>query len=497
MLSPAERAAPRPEASAQPDRNVDVAVVGAGFSGIGMATALRKAGADFLVLEKAADVGGTWRDNIYPGCACDVNSHLYSFSFSPNAHWTRLFSTQPEILRYLRDTVDRLELRPHIRFNANVARMDWSEPAKRWIIALEDGSTVIARVVVWGTGALHVPSYAGVQGRERFAGPSFHSARWRDDVDLTGKRVAVVGTGASAIQIVPEIVDRVAALTLYQRTPAWVVAKPDRPTRGWERWLFRRFPLAQRLLRGVIWSVDDLKAMTLVSNSPLLARAEQAARARIVEQIRDPDLRRKLVPDFRLGCKRVLISNDYYPALNKPNVEVVTDAIVTVTPTGIETARGEKAHDVILYCTGFKPWSQTAEVTGRGGMRLSRAWATSPKAYLGLATAHFPNLFFLMGPNTALGSGSIIYMVEAQIRYVMRLLDKMRRRQIAVVDMRQEVEDAFDADLQSRIGKAVWGSGCASWYRSADGRNGAIWPGSSGQYRRRTEKVTLEQYHHD
>ena len=478
------------------DTVVDVAVVGAGFSGIGMATALRKAGADFIVLEKAAEVGGTWRDNVYPGCACDVNSHLYSFSFSPNAHWTRLFSTQPEIFQYLKGTVDRADLRRHMRFQAEVARADWLEPSKRWSIALKDGSRIDARIVVWATGALHVPSFAGVAGRERFVGPAFHSAQWRDDVDLSGKRVAVVGTGASAIQIVPEIVDKVARLTLYQRTPPWVVPKPDRPTRGWERWLFHHVPLAQRLLRGMIWSVDDFKATTLVNNSPLLARAEQAVRAQIGKKIRDPELRRKLIPDFRLGCKRVLISNDYYPALNKANVEVVTSPIETITEGGVQTARGEDPHDVIIYCTGYKPWSQTAEIAGRRNAQLSKAWGRSPKAYLGLATAGFPNLFFLMGPNTALGSGSIIYMVEAQIRYVMRLLAKMKQKSVEVVEMRPEVEDAFDADLQSRIGKAVWGSGCASWYKSTDGRNGAIWPGSSGQYKRRTETVDLAQYSH-
>ena len=474
----------------------EVAVVGAGFSGIGMAIALRKAGRNFLVLEKAGEVGGTWRENIYPGCACDVNSHLYSYSFSPNPHWTRMFSQQPEILSYLKDTVDKLGLRASIRFNAEVQRMEWSEQAKRWILTLADGATVVARVVVSGTGGLHVPSYAAVAGRERFRNPSFHSAEWRDDVALIGKRVAIVGTGASAIQIVPEIVDNVSALTLYQRTPPWVVAKPDRPTRNWERWLFRRVPVVQRLLRGWIWSTDDLRATAFGGNGALLKVAEASARKQIARQIADPILRRKVTPAFRLGCKRVLISNDYYSALTKPNVEVVTDPIVTVTETGIQTGAGSRDHDVIIYCTGFQPWAQTAEIVGRNGVRLADAWAGSPQAYLGLASTGFPNMFFLMGPNTALGSGSIIYMIESQIGYIMEALAKMDHSRIDAVEIRPEVQRAFDDDLQARIGRSVWKSGCSSWYQSKDGRNGAIWPGTSGQYRRRTRNVDLAQYRH-
>jgi cation diffusion facilitator CzcD-associated flavoprotein CzcO len=476
-----------------PGQTVDVAIVGSGFAGLGAAVRLAEAGrGDFVILEKGRSLGGAWRDNTYPGCACDVQSHLYSFSFAPNPNWTRKFATQPEIRAYLEDIAERYGLRARIRYGAEVTSAEWT--GRRWTLHLADGSTVSARAVVWGTGALHEPSVPEIAGLDEFEGTVFHSAQWNHDHDLRGRRVAVVGTGASAIQFVPAIQPEVERLTVFQRTAPWVLPKPDREVPALVRRLYRAFPPAQKLQRAVIYARNE----SLVSGFLKPRRMElvqKFGRAYLDRKFADrPDLKAKVTPDFTIGCKRILLSNDYYPALKKPNVEVVTEKIVRVTPTAVVTADGvEHEIDTIIFGTGFKVaegLGKSVPIVGRDGVALTEAWRGGVEGFLGTTIAGFPNLFVLTGPNTGLGHSSMIFMIESQLNYVMDALRLLDERGAVALDTRRDRQDAYNTRVQGRLAGSVWlKGGCASWYLDDDGRNRTLWPDYTFNFRRRTRKV--------
>src|SRR3954471_16210428 len=474
-----------------------VAIVGTGFAGLGMAIRLKQEGIhDFVVFERADDVGGTWRDNTYPGCQCDVPSHLYSFSFAPNPDWSRTFSRQPEIQDYLRRCAAHFGVIPHIRFRHAVTGAHWDDDAQQWEVETS-GGTFTAQVLVAGMGGLSEPSIPAIPGLENFEGPAFHTAQWDHDVDLRGKRVAVIGTGASSIQVVPHIQPEVEQLHLFQRTPAWIMPHPDRPLSEREHTLYQRFPLLQRAMRGAIYWARETFVIPFVK--PRLARfPETQARKFIAKQVKDPELRRKLTPDYTIGCKRILISNDYYPAVAQPNVSLETGGIREVRERSIVTSDGrEIGVDAIVFGTGFHVTDMPAaqRVRGADGRTLSETWAGSMQAYLGTSIAGFPNLFMLVGPNTGLGHNSIVFMIESQVEYVLGALRTMEAQDIASVDVRHEVQDAYNAELQESLEDTVWSTGgCASWYLDDTGRNTTLWPGSTWPFRQRTRRFDPAAY---
>jgi cation diffusion facilitator CzcD-associated flavoprotein CzcO len=476
---------------------VDVAVLGAGFSGLGMAIRMKQEGFDdFVVLERDEEVGGTWWANTYPGCACDVPSHLYSFSFAPNPDWGRTYSKQPEIRDYLIRCADDFDVRPHIRLRCNVTSAAWDEEAERWEIETSDG-TLRARVLIAGAGPLAEPKFPDIPGLDRFEGTTFHSARWNHDYDLNGKRVASIGTGASAIQYVPEIQPQVEQLHVFQRTAPWVVPHSDRPLTDFEHRLYRRLPAAQRFMRGLVYSLRELLVLGFVKNPKLMKPIERMARRHIEQQVADPELLEMVTPDYTIGCKRILPSNDWYPAISKPNVEVVTDGIREIREHSIVGEDGvERPVDAIVFGTGFHVTDMPVGkyVRGRGGRTLDQLWHGSPRAHLGTAIPGYPNLFLLLGPNTGLGHNSIVYMIESQINHVMDALRTMKRQGMSTVEVREEAVDRYNAALERRHKGTVWTSGCSSWYLDDTGRNATLWPDWTWRYRQRTARFDPAEY---
>ena len=474
-----------------------VVVVGAGFGGIGMAIALKQAGIeDFVVLDRADDLGGTWRDNSYPGLTCDIPSQLYSFSFRP-WHWSRRFPARDEILAYLHALVAERGLGPHLRFGSGVAAAGFDERRAVWNLTLDDGSTLQATAVVCSVGQLGRPALPDIPGRDGFAGPSWHSGRWNHDVDLAGRRVAVVGSGASAIQFVPEIAKVAGHVDVYQRSAPYVLPKADRPYRDAEQATFDRLPVVRKADRLRVFLYGELLTSGFVLSPKLLAGPMQLWRRQLRSQIADPELRAKCVPDYVMGCKRVAFSNDWYATLARPNVELVTDRIERIVPDGVVTADGTtRAADVIIYGTGFKAVEFLApmSVSGLDGRRLQEAWPDGAQAYLGITVSGFPNFFMLYGPNTNLGGNSIIYMLEGQIGYVLGAIQALEAERLAWLDVRPEVQDAFNSWVQSASRTSVWESGCHSWYTTASGRNTNNWPDHTFLYRYRVRHFDLAAY---
>jgi cation diffusion facilitator CzcD-associated flavoprotein CzcO/acetyl esterase/lipase len=485
------------EGNGRPARTPTVAIIGAGFGGIGLGIRLKKAGIDsFTILEKGDRIGGVWRDNTYPGATCDVPSHLYSFSFEPNPEWTRRYSPQGEILGYLERCVDRHGLRPHLRFGTEVAHADFDEETGKWRVATTADEEIEADVLVSACGQLSRPALTRIPGADRFEGAIFHSARWDHDVDLTGKRVAVIGTGASTIQIVPAIADKARQLDVYQRSPPYVLPKKDRPYRGWERRLCRWFPPVRWLQRFQQWLVFEVFVSAFNQFKPIGRLGVKMFERNLEEQVSDPDLRRALTPGDVIGCKRVLISGDYYSTLERPDVELVTEGVRELTQTGVVAGDGsEREADVIVLSTGFESTQFLApmEIRGLGGNDLNETWGTDANAYLGMTVAGFPNLFIMYGPNTNLGSGSIIYQLESQMNYILDAIRALQRRG-GWLSVRPEVQAAFDREMQSRLSTSVWQTGCHNWYVNEDGRNTNNWPGFTLEYRRRTRRLDLTDY---
>lgn len=487
-----------PPASSAAVRDVDAVIVGAGFSGLCMAIQLRRAGVtDFVVLEKADRVGGTWRDNTYPGAACDIPSHLYSYSFEPNPAWTRAYPLQSEIQTYLEHCADKYQVRQHIRFGAEVEAAEFEPTAGLWSVRTRDGAQFRARALVLGNGALHLPARPDIPGLEGFAGRVFHSARWDHDFDLTQKTVAVIGTGASAIQFVPRIAAEVRRLHLFQRTPAWIMPKPDHPIGPGARRLYARLPALQRLIRGGLYWQHEARFVGFKRPS-LLRLAEPLALRHLARSIKDPALRAALTPDYRMGCKRILISNDFYPAIARDNVELVTDPIERVEPDGVRTRSGAlRRVDAIILGTGFRAteYLSTIAIHGSHGRELNACWRGAPETYLGITVSGFPNLYLMMGPHTGLGHNSMIFMIEAQARYALQCILALKARGLRSLDVRPEVQTAFTTELQRRLGGTVWASGCKSWYQTADGHAAALWPGFTVSYWLRTRQLDLRDFH--
>ena len=462
-----------------------------------MAIALRRAGIDdFVVVDKAEDLGGIWRDNTYPGLCCDVPSNLYSFSFRP-WRWSRRFPPREEILAYLHALVREYDLGPCLRFGAGVETAAFDEASSTWRLTLSDGEELAATAVVCAVGQLGRPVLPDIPGRDEFAGPSWHSGRWNHQVPIDGKRVAVIGTGASAIQFVPEIA-RVAAHTdVYQRTAPYVLPKNDRPFGTAELDMYDRLPLLRKASRLRVFLYGELLTSGLVLSPKLLAGPMQLWRRQLRGQIADPELRAKCVPDYVMGCKRVVFSNAWYPTLARPDVALITDKIDGITTDGIVTADGtRRPADVIVYGTGFDAVSFLApmRVTGLGGQSLEQAWRDGAQAYLGISVSGFPNFLMLYGPNTNLGGNSIIYMLEGQIRYALRAIEALQAGRLAWLDVRPEVQDDFNAWVQAASRKTVWETGCHSWYTTESGRNTNNWPGHTFMYRYRIRHFDLAQY---
>ncbi|MCW2681321.1 MAG: FAD-dependent pyridine nucleotide-disulfide oxidoreductase, partial [Frankiales bacterium] len=432
-----------------------VLVVGTGFAGLGTAVRLRERGRlDFVVIERGHDVGGTWRDNSYPGCACDVPSHMYSFSFAPNPDWTRAFSSQPEIEAYLQRVARERGVLPHVRFGTELLAARWDAPSATWTVETSRG-TVVADVLVLGSGGLSEPKVPSLPGLESFTGTTFHSATWDHEHDLTGERVAVVGTGASAIQFVPHVQQRAGRMTLFQRTAPWVMPRRDRAISKAERALYKAVPAAQKVNRAGIYALRESWLVGFTVQPAIMRVAERIALRLLAQQVADPVLRAKLTPTYRLGCKRVLLSNDYYPALSAPNVDVVTGGIVEVRERSVVDSNGDEHEvDSIIFGTGFQVSDPpiAGRITGADGRTLKQVWAdTGMTAFHGTTVAGFPNLFFLVGPNTGLGHNSIVYMIESQIAYVLSALDEMDAAGVAAVAPRRELQEAWNSKLQQDL----------------------------------------------
>ncbi|WP_327297084.1 MULTISPECIES: NAD(P)/FAD-dependent oxidoreductase [unclassified Streptomyces] len=479
--------------------HVRVAVIGSGFGGLGAAVRLRREGiTDFVVLERAGSVGGAWRDNSYPGCACDVPSHLYSFSFAPNPDWPRTFSGQPHIRAYLENVADTFGLRPHIRLDHEVRKMRWDSGELRWEIETAQG-TLTADVVVSATGPLSDPKLPDIPGLDSFTGKVFHSAQWDHGYDLRGKRVAMIGTGASAIQIVPAIQPKAGRLTLFQRTPPWVMPRMDRAISGAERWLHGKVPFTAAARRRLLWSIRELQVSAFTKRPNELGLIESIGRANIGRSIKDPALRAKLTPSYRVGCKRILLSSSYYPALAQPNVDVVASGLKEIRGNTLVASDGtETEADVIIFGTGFHVTDMpiAERVVGADGATLAEAWKDGMQSLRGATAVGFPNWMTIIGPNTGLGNSSMILMIESQLSY---LADYMRQLNVlggrVALDPRPSAVDAWNVRVQERMKRTVWNTGgCTSWYLDANGRNTTIWPGTTAEFRKATRAVDLGEY---
>ncbi|WP_306323558.1 MULTISPECIES: NAD(P)/FAD-dependent oxidoreductase [unclassified Streptomyces] len=483
----------------QEHEHVRVAVIGSGFGGLGAAVRLRREGiTDFVVLERADAVGGTWRDNSYPGCACDVPSHLYSFSFAPNPDWPRTFSGQEHIWEYLEHVADTFRLRPHIRLNSEVKEMRWDSEKLWWVIESASGM-LTADVVVSATGPLSDPKTPAIDGLDTFPGKVFHSARWDHEYELRGKRVAMIGTGASAIQIVPAIQKEVGRLTLFQRTPPWVMPRADRAITKAERWLHRQLPFTTQARRGFLWGIRELQVQAFTKRPGELGAVEQLAKRNMYRAVKDPGLRAKLTPDYRIGCKRILLSNTYYPALAQPNVDVVASGLKEIRGNTLVGADGSEAEvDAIVFGTGFHVTDMPIadRVVGAEGDTLMQSWKGGMKALRGATAAGFPNFMTIIGPNTGLGNSSMILMIEAQLNYMadyLRQLDVLGGR--AALNPRESAVNGWNNRVQDRMKRTVWNTGgCDSWYLDENGVNTTVWPGTTTEFRHATKRVDVGEY---
>ncbi|WP_054813032.1 flavin-containing monooxygenase [Nocardia arizonensis] len=480
--------------------HVPIAVVGAGIAGIGLAVKLREAGfEDFLVLERAEDLGGTWFANTYPGAACDVPSHLYSYSFAPNPNWSRTYGTQPEILAYLRDVADRYGVRPHMRFGVELERADWDEGRRLWTVHTSRGE-LTADILISAVGPFSEAQIPALKGRESFAGTQFHSLHWDHDHDLTGERVAVIGTGASAVQFIPEIQPKVRTLTVFQRSAPWIVSRLDRTTSGVERAMLRRVPLLGKAIRGAYFAGIETFGLVGFVDKRFRHPYETLAKLQLLRQVRDSELRRKLTPDYVIGCKRAIFSDTYFPALTRPNVEVVTAGIEEIRPHSILTADGvEYPIDTLIWGTGFGvPPGIFERVRGADGRSIADQYHRRPSSYLGAAIAGFPNFFCTLGPFGAAGNQSAIYMIEAQLQYIVDALETMRDKGFGRVEVKAEVQSAFLDEVDERSRDTAWlTGGCRSYYQTPDGHNAGLYPNWSFEYRRRTRRFDAESYELD
>jgi len=476
----------------------NVAILGTGFGGLGMALRLREQGdTDFVILEKAASVGGTWRDNTYPGAACDVRSHLYWLSFTERPEWSKTYCDQPEILRNIEQLADMSGLKSHIHFNTEVVDATWDDGELLWRIRTATDDIITARHFVAAWGQLNRPGFGGIEGRDNFKGPLFHSARWRHDVPLDGKRVACIGVGPSAAQFIPEVAKRAGHLTVFQRSPNYVVPRLDRPYTADEQRVFRAMPYQRDASRQAIYAEHESWHQAMRLNTPLADAFTAMARAQLESQVSDPVLRERLWPDYPIGCKRIMVSDDFYPALVRPNVTLETNRIAGLEATGVRTDDGRLHEvDVVIFGTGFETETQlgVADIKGRGGKSLRETWKPVPEAYLGMNVSGFPNFHILYGPNTNLGHNSIILMMECQIDYTLSAMEAARAHGVPALDVKPAVMSDFNQQLQKELAGSAWAGSCSSWYKHAGGRISNTWPGSVEDYRKRTGAFDIGEY---
>jgi len=491
LTTPNEDATPRP-------LDVRVAIIGTGFAGIGLAAQLKRSGENsFVLLERASGIGGTWRDNVYPGAACDIQSHLYSYSFRPNPDWSRVYASQPEILAYLQDTVDGEGVAPHVRFDSEVLNASWNDSAERWDITTASGR-VRAKILVSAAGHLSDPRLPEIDGLDGFGGPLFHSARWTPGTDLTGLRVGVIGSGASAVQIVPAIAGTAAHVTVFQRSAPYVIPRYDRLYSSAERAMFARLPETAQDLRDDLFWGNEGRFPQRRNVESFVSRIRELATEHLHDQVPHAELRRRLTPDYVIGCKRVLISNEWYPTLLRDDVTLESRRIGKFEPSGAVLSDGEAIPlDVVVSATGFEATKLpiAERIHGRTGAPLSRRWVDGEQAYACTAVPEYPNLFLMNGPNAGLGAGSIIYVVESQIQYILGALRWMREHDVAVVEADSAAETAFVADIDRRSEGTVWLSGgCDSWYLDANRRLTTLWPDFMTRFRRENGRFDPSGY---
>jgi cation diffusion facilitator CzcD-associated flavoprotein CzcO len=476
-----------------------IVIIGAGFAGIGMAVQLLKAGIrSFRIFERASEIGGTWRDNTYPGAACDVPSHVYSFSFEPNPNWSRAFAESWEIQDYLLGVVEKWGLRSHLQLGTEIVEARWDGAAGAWTLTTDDEQSVVARVVLSGVGGLVDPSLPDIKGIQSYTGEIFHTARWNHDFDLAGKKVAVIGTGASAVQVVPSVAPQVEKLTVFQRTAGWVMPKPDKLYSEQAKRRLARHPMLLRASRFLkYWLSEIMGPMIFLDSKRLSAIGEKGSLAHLHAQVKDPELRRKLTPKFQFGCKRILISDDFWASFERDNVDLVTDPIEEIRSNAIETRDGALHEcDAIVLATGFALGLASAPfpIFGRGGKALDDVWADGAVAYKGMTVAGFPNWFIMMGPNTGPGHTSVLVYTEAQIAHAMGAIKRMMADNLKSVEIKQAVQDDYNAGIQGRMKHMVWTSGCNSWYLSSDGSNHSLYPGFAAEYVLRARHWNASDY---
>ena len=483
----------------RPPAEFSVAIIGAGFAGLCMAIRLKQAGIDnFTIFEGAGDLGGTWRDNTYPGCACDIPSHMYSFSFELNADWPRVYSSWQAIQDYLQRCADKYDVRRHIRFDTRIAQLHFDEKSGVWSLTAGSGVTFHANAVASGTGPLNKPSIPDFPGLGKFQGKRFHSAEWDHDYDLSGKTVASIGNGCSAIQYVPKIAPKVAKLYVFQRTPTWIMPRFDRAYTAVERWAFKHLPGWKRLYRYYVYWRNEYYGLGIIGKHPFFTNLlQKLALLHLKSKVKDADLREKLTPTFQIGCKRINIEDHYYPTLQRDNVELVTGGVREITAQGLVGQDGvEREVDAIIFGTGFvtDDYLQPMEIFGRGGRELTATWQQGVETYLGITVAGFPNFFLLLGPNTGLGHNSVVFMIEAQVNYVLDAIKKLRAGSGGAFDVRSKVQHTFHDKVQRELASTTWASGCQSWYLAPDGKNYIIWPGFTPSYWWQTRKFDIAPY---
>lgn len=477
---------------------LDAIIIGTGFAGIGSAIQLQKEGYRFQVLERNNGIGGVWYANTYPGAQCDVQSHLYSFSFEQNPYWSRTYGLQEEIKEYLEYCAKKYKLLPYLKLNTTVVKAKWLDEEGIWEVTTDKDGTHHSRFLFACSGGLSQPMIPEFKNLNQFKGKVFHSANWDHSVDLTGKKVSIIGSAASAIQIVPAIVDQVGKLNLFQRTANWILPKDDKAYSNWEKLLFNLFPGLLNLSRESIYWQLEWRAIAFVYFPIILKWAQKIAEKYIHDSIKDPKLREIMTPKYTMGCKRILLSNDFYTAIQKPNARVIVDGIQEFTSNGILTNKNEEIEsDVVVMATGFKVAEGMVpyQVFGKNGLELNQAWKDGPEAYLGTTLKGFPNLFMIVGPNTGLGHSSMVYMMEAQIHYALEAIKKLKSLNKKTLEVKSNIHDAYNREIQNKLANSVWNSGgCNSWYKNANGKNVTLWPGFTFEFRLRTNRFAPEDY---
>ena len=481
------------------NQSFDHIIIGAGFAGICMGIKLKQAGLNnFVILERNSHLGGTWWDNSYPGATCDVESHLYSYSFEPNPNWSRQFSPQEEILNYLEQCAAKYGMNEHLLLNSTVANATFNEAHGLWTVNTTTGKTYTAQIVVSCSGGLSQPSIPDIKGLKNYKGKLFHSARWDKNFDLKDKKVAVIGTGASSIQIVPAIAPVVKQLDVFQRTPAWIIPKPDKPISAFRRAMYNKLPFMRKLYRSRLYWTHEMMALGFTGGTGIMKVFSKVALMFIKKSISDETLRKKVTPNYVPGCKRILLSNDYYPALQLKNVAVITEGIKEINETGLMTVDGKQYNaDAIIMATGFKAAEGVIafDIKGKNGIDLNDVWRYGAEAYLGISISGFPNLFLVVGPNTGLGHSSMILMIEAQVNYIMDCIGLMKKDKLKFVDVKKTTEVEYNREIQEKLSKSVWQTGgCHSWYQDKNGKNVSLWPGFTFTFMKRTKKFEPEKY---